>query len=198
MLILDEPSSSLTTSEIRVLLNIIKALKAKGVACVYISHKLDEVAEICDTISVIRDGVHVATQPMGSLNVERIIAMMVGREIGDLYPREPHEIGEVVLEASHITCFDPTNPSRRKVKDVSFHLRRGEILGIAGLVGAGRTELVSTLFGAIPANPAARSDCMVKRSMFPARSRRSNTASAWCRKTASTTASCRSLAWAGI
>ncbi|KPC52180.1 D-xylose ABC transporter ATP-binding protein [Amantichitinum ursilacus] len=158
LLILDEPSSSLTTSEIRVLLDIIKGLKAKGVACVYISHKLDEVAEICDTITVIRDGVHVATQPMASLDVERIIAMMVGREIGDLYPREPHDIGEVVLEASHITCFDPTNPARRKVKDVSFNLRRGEILGIAGLVGAGRTELVSTLFGAYP----GKYSCSVK------------------------------------
>ena len=148
LLILDEPSSSLTTSEIEVLLNIIRGLKAKGVACVYISHKLDEVAAICDTVSVIRDGVHVATQPMAALDVERIIAMMVGREMGELYPCQPHDIGEVVLEANNVTCFDVTNPARRKVKNVSFQLRKGEILGIAGLVGAGRTELVSTLFGA--------------------------------------------------
>ncbi|MDR3429913.1 D-xylose ABC transporter ATP-binding protein [Silvimonas sp.] len=149
LLILDEPSSSLTTSEIKVLLNIIKALKAKGVACVYISHKLDEVAEICDTVTVIRDGTHVATQPMASLTVDRIISMMVGRDIANLYPREPHEIGdEVVLQVQNVTCYDVTNPARRKVKNVSFELRRGEILGVAGLVGAGRTELVSTLFGA--------------------------------------------------
>ncbi|GGP25279.1 D-xylose ABC transporter ATP-binding protein [Silvimonas amylolytica] len=148
LLILDEPSSSLTTAEIRVLLNIIKGLKARGVACVYISHKLDEVAEIGDTITVIRDGTHIGTQPMSTMSVDRIISMMVGRDIANLYPREPHEVGEVVLEARNITCYDVSNPQRRKVKDVSFNLRKGEILGIAGLVGAGRTELVSALFGA--------------------------------------------------
>ncbi|MDR9835842.1 D-xylose ABC transporter ATP-binding protein [Herbaspirillum huttiense] len=148
LLILDEPSSSLTASEIAVLLKIIKDLKARGVACVYISHKLDEVAEICDTISVIRDGKHIATTPMQDMDVDKIITQMVGREITAMYPERNHAIGEVVLEARNITCYDIDNPRRKRVDDVSFSVRRGEILGIAGLVGAGRTELVSAIFGA--------------------------------------------------
>jgi D-xylose transport system ATP-binding protein len=150
LLILDEPSASLTAAEIEVLLEIIRDLKAKGVACVYISHKLEEVAAICDTIVVIRDGRHIATAPMQQMNVERIIAQMVGREMNQLYPTLPHPVGEVVMEARHITCYDPDQPQRKRVDDVSFTLRRGEILGIAGLVGAGRTELVTALFGAYP------------------------------------------------
>jgi D-xylose transport system ATP-binding protein len=152
LLILDEPSSSLTASEIAVLLDILRALKAKGVTCIYISHKLDEVAAICDTIVVIRDGKHIATTPMAQMNVERIIAQMVGREMSQLYPQRSPEkkgaIGEVLFEARHVTCIDADNPQRKRVDDVSFTLRCGEILGIAGLVGAGRTELVSALFGA--------------------------------------------------
>ncbi|HEY4298628.1 MAG TPA: ATP-binding cassette domain-containing protein, partial [Paraburkholderia sp.] len=89
LLILDEPSSSLSASEIRILLDIVRDLKRRGVACVYISHKLDEVAAICDTISVIRDGRHVATEPMHALTTDRIISLMVGREIKNLFPREP-------------------------------------------------------------------------------------------------------------
>jgi D-xylose transport system ATP-binding protein len=150
LLILDEPSSSLTASEIAVLLDIIRDLKAKGVACVYISHKLDEVAAVCDTVAVIRDGKHIATTPMQALNVDQIITQMVGREITAMYPDQEHDIGEVMFEARHITCFDAENPRRKRVDDISFTLRRGEILGIAGLVGAGRTELVSSLFGAYP------------------------------------------------
>jgi D-xylose transport system ATP-binding protein len=152
LLILDEPSSSLTASEIAVLLDIIRALKAKGVTCIYISHKLDEVAAICDTIVVIRDGKHIATTPMKEMNVERIIAQMVGREMNQLYPPRPaaEADGEVIFEARHVTCHDVDNPRRKRVDDVSFRLKRGEILGIAGLVGAGRTELVSALFGAYP------------------------------------------------
>jgi D-xylose transport system ATP-binding protein len=150
ILILDEPSASLTAAEIEVLLEIIRELKAKGVACVYISHKLEEVAAICDTIVVIRDGKHIATTPMQQMNVERIIAQMVGREMNQLYPTLEHEVGEVVMEARHITCYDVDQPQRKRVDDVSFKLRRGEILGVAGLVGAGRTELVTALFGAYP------------------------------------------------
>ena len=150
LLILDEPSSALTRSEIDVLLDIVRDLKAKGVACVYISHKLDEVAAVCDTITVIRDGQHVATTAMAGMDISRIITQMVGREMTSLYPTCPHAIGEVIFEARHITCYDVDNPQRKRVDDISFVLRRGEILGIAGLVGAGRTELVSALFGAYP------------------------------------------------
>ena len=150
LLILDEPSSSLTESETEILLDIVRDLKRKGVACVYISHKLDEVAAICDTISVIRDGTHVGTVPMAELNVDKIITMMVGREIKNLFPREEHAIGAPILEARHVTCYDVINPERKRVNDISLTVHQGEILGIAGLVGAGRTELVSVLFGAYP------------------------------------------------
>ncbi|MDY0975674.1 D-xylose ABC transporter ATP-binding protein [Massilia sp. CFBP9012] len=150
LLILDEPSASLSASEIDVLLGTVRDLKARGVACVYISHKLEEVAAICDTIVVIRDGRHIATTPMPQMSVDRIIAQMCGREMNQMYPSFPHAIGEVVMEARHITCYDPENPRRKKVDDVSFQVRRGEILGIAGIVGAGRTELVTAIFGAYP------------------------------------------------
>ena len=148
LLILDEPSAALTSSEIAVLLDIIRGLKAKGVACIYISHKLDEVAAICDTIAVIRDGKHIATTPMAELDVGRIIAQMVGREMHQLYPKQEHAVGEVMFEARNVTCYDADKPERKRVDNISFKLRKGEILGIAGLVGAGRTELVSALFGA--------------------------------------------------
>ena len=150
ILILDEPSASLTASEITVLLEIIRDLKAKGVACVYISHKLEEVAAICDTIVVIRDGKHIGTTPMAAMSVERLIAQMCGRELNQMYPSLPHAVGEVVMEARNITCYDPEQPRRKKVDDVSFQVRAGEILGIAGIVGAGRTELVTAIFGSYP------------------------------------------------
>ncbi|WP_207459293.1 xylose ABC transporter ATP-binding protein [Azospirillum sp. SYSU D00513] len=147
LLILDEPSSSLSKTETETLLDIIRGLKARGVACVYISHKLDEVQAVCDTVTVIRDGTLVGSAPMADMTVDRIIAMMVGREMQNLFPRQSHAIGEVVFEARHVTCWDVHNPARKRVDDVSFQLRRGEILGVAGLVGAGRTELASVLFG---------------------------------------------------
>jgi len=148
LLILDEPTSSLTSSETEVLLGIVEDLKRRGVACIYISHKLDEVERVCDTVCVIRDGRPVATRPMRELDVDTLITLMVGRKLENLYPRVEHAVGGVIFEARHVTCLDPINPQRKRVDDVSFQLRRGEILGIAGLVGAGRTELVSAIFGA--------------------------------------------------
>lgn len=150
LLILDEPTSSLTKAETEILLDIIRDLKRKGVACVMISHKLDEVAAVCDTVSVIRDGTHVGTRPMSELNTNDIIAMMVGREIKNLFPREEHPIGDVFFEAKNVTCLDVNNQARKRVDNVSFKLRKGEILGVAGLVGAGRTELAMAIFGCYP------------------------------------------------
>ncbi len=147
LLILDEPTSALTASETETLLTLVKEFKARGMACVYISHKLDEVAEIADTVTVIRDGTHVATRPMAELDTNQIITMMVGREMTNLFPREEHDVGDVVFEARNVTVWDTTNTARKLVDDVSFELRRGEILGVAGLVGAGRTELASHLVG---------------------------------------------------
>ena len=148
LLILDEPTSSLTKSETAILLRLVKDLKGRGMACVYISHKLEEIEEIADTVTVIRDGKFVGDAPMDGLTTGDIIRMMVGRDMNNLFPREEHPIGEVVFEAIGITCLDPENRLRKRVDNVSFTLRKGEILGIAGLVGAGRTELVSALFGA--------------------------------------------------
>ncbi len=147
LLILDEPTSSLTKSETALLLDIIRDLKRKGVACVMISHKLDEVAAVCDTVSVIRDGEHVGTRPMSEIDTNEIITMMVGREIKNLFPREEHPIGDVFFEARNVTCLDINNAARKRVDNISFKLRKGEILGIAGLVGAGRTELAMAIFG---------------------------------------------------
>jgi D-xylose transport system ATP-binding protein len=148
LLILDEPTSSLTKSETAILLRLVKDLKSRGTACVYISHKLEEIEEIADTVTVIRDGTFVGDAPMSTMTTGDIIRMMVGRDMSNLFPREEHPIGDVVLEAIGITCIDPENRLRKRVDNISFSLRQGEILGIAGLVGAGRTELVSALFGA--------------------------------------------------
>lgn len=150
ILILDEPTSSLTGQETEVLLSIITNLREHGIACIYISHKLNEVKAISDTICVIRDGQHIATRPAAGLNEDDIITMMVGRELTALYPHQPHEIGETVLKVENLTAWHPVNRHMRRVNNVSFSLKRGEILGIAGLVGAGRTETVQCLSGVWP------------------------------------------------
>ncbi|MGI8466491.1 xylose ABC transporter ATP-binding protein [Pectobacterium punjabense] len=148
LLVLDEPTASLTERETGILLEIIQDLRDHGIACIYISHKLNEVKAISDVICVIRDGKPIGTRPAVELSEDQIIAMMVGRELTELYPNEPHVIGEEVLRVEHLTAWHPVNRHIRRVDDVSFALHRGEILGIAGLVGSGRTETVQCLFGA--------------------------------------------------
>ncbi|MBJ7537675.1 xylose ABC transporter ATP-binding protein [Marinomonas transparens] len=146
LLILDEPTSSLTSTEIEILLNIVSELKAQGIACIYISHKLDEVLSLSDWVAVIRDGEHIATKAAADLTQNDIIGMMVGRQLDELFPREVHDIGEVILRVSHATAMQ-AGASRPQVDDVSFKLHQGEILGIAGLIGSGRTELMQCLYG---------------------------------------------------
>ncbi|MBW5892217.1 xylose ABC transporter ATP-binding protein [Pectobacterium polaris] len=148
LLVLDEPTASLTERETAILLEIIQDLRDHGIACIYISHKLNEVKAISDVICVIRDGKPIGTRTAAELSEDQIIAMMVGRELTELYPNEPHVIGEEVLRVEHLTAWHPVNRHIRRVDDVSFALHRGEILGIAGLVGSGRTETVQCLFGA--------------------------------------------------
>ena len=150
LLILDEPSSSLTSSETQILLDIVRDLKRRGVACVYISHKLDEVEAVCDTITVIRDGQHVATEPMRALTTDRIIAMMVGREITNLFPREPRDIRRRDFRGAPCDLLRRDQPAPQARRRCLVHAQRGEILGVAGLVGAGRTELMQAIFGAYP------------------------------------------------
>jgi D-xylose transport system ATP-binding protein len=150
LLILDEPTASLTEQETAVLLDIIRDLQNHGIACIYISHKLNEVKAISDTICVIRDGQHIGTRAAEGMSEDDIITMMVGRELTALYPSEPHATGEEVLRVEHLTAWHPVNRHIKRVNDISFSLHRGEILGIAGLVGAGRTEAMQCLFGVWP------------------------------------------------
>ena len=147
---IDEQTASLTEQETATLLTIIRDLQNHGIACIYISHKLNEVKAISDTICVIRDGQHIGTRDASGMSEDDIITMMVGRELTALYPSEPHAHGEEILRVEHLTAWHPVNRHIKRVNDVSFSLRRGEILGIAGLVGAGRTEAVQCLFGVWP------------------------------------------------
>ena len=150
LLILDEPTASLTEQETAVLLTIIRDLQNHGIACIYISHKLNEVKAISDTICVIRDGQHIGTREAAGMSEDDIITMMVGRELTALYPNEPHAKGDEVLRVENLTAWHPVNRHIKRVNNVSFSLHSGESLGIAGLVGAGRTELFEGLLGLRP------------------------------------------------
>jgi D-xylose ABC transporter, ATP-binding protein len=147
VLILDEPTASLTEKETAILLNLVKELKTHNIACIYISHKLNEVKEISDKICVIRDGEHIGTKVSSTMTEDDIITMMVGREITSLYPHELHEIKEEILRVENLSAWHPINTHIKRVNDVTFSLHAGEILGVAGLVGSGRTEMVQCLFG---------------------------------------------------
>lgn len=140
VLILDEPTSSLTQRDAESLFRVIRRLKARGVSVIYISHFLEECQAICDRFTVLRDGESVGSGVMQGADLRDIIRMMVGREVKDIYPRQPHVLGETVLEIDGLA-------GRHKPTSVRFRLRTGEILGIAGLVGAGRTETLRTVFG---------------------------------------------------
>ncbi len=147
ILIMDEPTAALTESEVESLFRIINELRDQGVTCIIITHKLNEVFEISDTVTVLRDGKTVGTKLTKTLDEDKIISMMVGRELTDLFPREEHTPGEVIMEVKNFTVHDPDVDGRKLVDNVSFNIKRGEILGISGLMGAGRTELVMAMFG---------------------------------------------------
>ncbi|HKO61136.1 MAG TPA: xylose ABC transporter ATP-binding protein [Pyrinomonadaceae bacterium] len=148
VLVLDEPTAALTDSEVETLFGILQKLRERGVGMIYISHKLDEVFRISDRITVLRDGKTVGTNPTGQWTESQVIARMVGREVGDIFPRVEHEKGDVVFEASAVTVTDPDAAHKRLVDNLSFSVRRGEVLGIAGLMGAGRSDLLMAIFGA--------------------------------------------------
>jgi D-xylose transport system ATP-binding protein len=147
VLILDEPTSALNEREIDKLMEILETLKSHGVTCIYITHKLDELFRITDSITIMRDGRAVTTQPTSTLTVEQLVRAMVGREMKERFPQGNRHPGEVILSVENLVAVDPNEPSRRVLDGVTFDLRRGEILGIAGLMGSGRTELVTTIFG---------------------------------------------------
>ena len=142
VLILDEPTSSLTSNEVEALFRIIEDLKADGVAIVYISHKMDEILRISDEVTIMRDGQYIGTWDCAGLTTDFIISKMVGRELTNLFPERNNKPAEVVFEVENFTSINP-----RSFRNVNFNVRKGEILGVAGLVGAQRTELMEGLFG---------------------------------------------------
>lgn len=150
ILVLDEPTAALTESEVETLFDILKKLVTKGVGMIYISHKLDEVFKMSDRITVLRDGRTVATHAASEITKDGVIAAMVGRAVGDIFPEVTHEHGDVALSITGLTAYSPDIPDKKLVDNVSFEVRKGEVLGIAGLMGAGRSELLMSIFGAWP------------------------------------------------
>ncbi len=142
VLILDEPTSSLTQNEVEALFRIVEDLKAEGVSIVYISHKMDEILRISDEVTIMRDGQYIGTWESKGLTTDFIISKMVGRELTNLYPPRENVPGEVVFQVKDFTSINP-----KSFRNVNFELRKGEILGVGGLVGAQRTELMEGLFG---------------------------------------------------
>lgn len=140
LIIMDEPTSALTDREVKQLFSIMRKLKAAGKSIIYISHKLEEVFEITDRVTVYRDGTYIGTEDTADLTTDKLINMMVGRDVTEMFPKVTCPIGEVVLEVDNLS-------HSRLFSNVSFTARRGEILGIAGLVGSGRTEVIETIFG---------------------------------------------------
>lgn len=150
IVVLDEPTAALTEAEVETLFGILDGLKKRGVGMIYISHKLDEVLRLSDRVTVLRDGRTVATHAAAGLTKNTIISEMVGREVGDIFPQSAHEFGETALEVRGITAFSTDRPDKKLVDGVSFNVRRGEVLGIAGLMGSGRSELLMSIFGSYP------------------------------------------------
>ncbi len=147
ILILDEPTSALTDAEIDRLMEILETLKSHGVTCIYITHKLLELFRITDSVTVLRDGRVITSQPIDQLDEGSLIKYMVGREMKERFPKGKRKPGKEIYSVENLHAVDPNETSKKVIKGVNFNLREGEILGIAGLMGSGRTELVSTLFG---------------------------------------------------
>ncbi|MGL4252673.1 MAG: galactose/methyl galactoside ABC transporter ATP-binding protein MglA [Fusobacteriaceae bacterium] len=142
IIVMDEPTSSLTEKEVGHLFKIINKLKERGCGIVYISHKMEEISQICDEITILRDGEWVKTCSLEGITTDEIIAMMVGRELTQRFPHKTNIPGEIILHVKHLTATN--QPS---ISDISFQLRKGEILGVAGLMGSKRTDIVETIFG---------------------------------------------------
>ena len=141
IIVFDEPTSSLTDKEVKHLFEIINMLKEKGCGIIYISHKMDEILKISDDITVMRDGQHIATERAKDMNMDKIIKLMVGRELKTRFPERQNKPSDVIMDVRNLSGM------YSHIKDISFKLRKGEILGIAGLAGSGRTEIVETIFG---------------------------------------------------
>lgn len=147
ILILDEPTSSLTTNEVDQLMSILDQLRDHGTSCIYISHKLEEIYRICDRVMVLRDGEAISCRNIRDVEQNTLVEEMVGRKVENLYPKINVDIGEEVLRVENLTVPHPFIKNRNIVENVSFSLKKGEILGIGGLVGAGRSEMLEAIFG---------------------------------------------------
>lgn len=141
ILIMDEPTSALSETEITALFKIVRDLKTQGVGIVYISHRMEEIFSLCDEVTVMRDGVSIDTKPVSETDMDEIVRKMVGREIDDYYPEKHSEIGETIFKVEHMTSAEG------KYQDISFEVRAGEIVGFSGLMGSGRTEMMRGIFG---------------------------------------------------
>ena len=144
VLIMDEPTAALTQSETRGLFEVIESLRKKGVSIVYISHRMEEIFQLCDRITILRDGQYVGVRNIRDTSMDEIVKMMIGREIGERFPKRTAAIGEEVLRVEGLTH------SGKLFRDVSFSVRAGEVLGVSGLMGAGRTEIMKAIFGELP------------------------------------------------
>ena len=144
VLIMDEPTAALTQSETEVLFEVINSLRAKGVSIVYISHRMEEIFELCDRITILRDGQYIDTKYIKDITMDDVVQMMIGREIGERYPKRESKIGAEVLRVEGLS-------HEKYFKDVNFTVHAGEVLGVSGLMGAGRTEIMHTIFGSYPA-----------------------------------------------
>lgn len=143
VIIMDEPTAALTQSETKVLFEVIHSLREKGVSIVYISHRMEEIFELCDRITVLRDGSYIGTRNICDINMNDIVKMMIGREIGERYPKREVKIGKEVLKVSGLT-------KKGVFEDINFSVKEGEVLGVSGLMGAGRTEIMQAIFGNLP------------------------------------------------
>ena len=147
ILVMDEPTSSIADKEVTALFAIMRDLASKGVGIIYISHKMSEIFDVCDRVSVLRDGMYVGTRMVSQTNKDELVSMMVGRELDQYYVRDNVSTSEIILKCEHIS---DGRKLHSRVKDVSFELRKGEILGFSGLVGAGRSETMQCIFGLTP------------------------------------------------
>ena len=147
LLILDEPTAALQENDSQKLLDLMLELKAQGITSILISHKLNEISRVADRITILRDGTTVSTLSREEISEERIIRDMVGRDMAHRYPEREPKIGDVLMEVKNWNVWHPEQQHRQMIRDVNFHVRKGEIVGIAGLMGAGRTELAMSIFG---------------------------------------------------
>ncbi len=143
VIIMDEPTAALTQSETIVLFQVVNSLRKKGVSIVYISHRMEEIFELCDRITILRDGSYIGTKKIKETDMNDVVKMMIGREIGERYPARNAKIGDTIFEVKDLTCPGV-------FQDVSFEVHAGEVLGVSGLMGAGRTEIMQAIFGNMP------------------------------------------------